>query len=744
MTETPNPEAAPTVDMPNLPAVSSEAVDRARAFWRNLAWQLLPEVFVGAEGDEGEDLPDAAHAPLLAMVRGLHGAGLSPAALAQQVRSREELAALVASGPVAVFEQVEGESRDTGRLDVACELLGLSGTERLALEFIATTEVDPVTAHSARVLGGRLQRVDANDVALLDDAFAVAGLGSGVIRQLCGQGGLLRRLGAVVGVGRRQVALSPALVAFLDNRLDAPSPLDEHRIRLRLPAAAFDVLERLRAPWIDVLERALRTDRPVLLSGMQGFGGPEMAAILARRLGLGWRGIHATPLVDLNEGVVTNLLPMVHAEARLYGHVWVLHHLERLESHFRDNADSLRRFAGVVSAIGRPVLLVNEGPVAPEMAARLAIEAGLLHVEVPPMAAEDRVTLMAACLEAAGVEPAIAAPLAEQGRAYNLGAEHTAGAVAYALQRAQLRAARSLVSQQPVDDGAPTTGELSLACTTAMTNRLRTHGSRVHTPYTWGDLVLPEDTLEAVRNIARFARVRDHLFEEWGFGAKIPYGRALSAMFSGPSGTGKTMVAGLIALELGVELYRVDLSRVVSKYIGETEERLGALFSEASQVGAALLFDEADSLFGKRTDIKSAHDRYANLEVNYLLQRLEEYDGVVILTTNFGSSIDEAFVRRLRFRVQFPLPTPTERVRLWQVMLPAEVPLDDDDPLDLEWMAEAFELSGGHVRNTVLRAGMMAADSGASLSMRTLYDAAAAEYRELGKLAPAYPFDDDF
>ena len=743
MTTPPPADAAPAFDMAELPPVSAVSVERVRAFWRNLAWQLLPEVFVGAAGDQAEDLPDAAHAPLLAMVRGLHGGSLEPTALKQQASSRQELRGLVEAGPVPAFERGD-DQRALGRLDVACELLGISGTERLALELIATTEVDPVTAHSARVLGGRLQRVDANDVALVDDAFSVAGLGSGVIRQLCGSGGLLRRIGAVVGLGQRQVALSAALVAFLDNRLDAPSPLDEHRIRLRLPPAAFDVLERLRGPWIDVLERALRTNRPVLLSGMQGFGGPEMAAILARRLGLGFRGIHTAPLVDVNEGMVTHLLSIVHAEARLWGHVWVLHHLERLETHFRDNADSLRRFVGAAAAIARPLVLVNEGPVAPEMAARLAIEAGLLHVEVPMMAADDRAELMAACLEAAGVSSEAAPPLSEQGRAFNLGAEHTAGAVAYALQRAQLRAARSLASQQPVDDGAPTAGELAMACSTAMTNRLRTHGSRVNTPYGWDDLVLPEETLESVRNIARFARVRERLFEEWGFGAKIPYGRALSAMFSGASGTGKTMVAGLIARDLGVELYRVDLSRVVSKYIGETEERLGALFSEAGQVGAALLFDEADSLFGKRTDIKSAHDRYANLEVNYLLQRLEEYDGVVILTTNFGSSIDEAFVRRLRFRVQFPLPTAAERVRLWEVMLPPEVPLDDDDPLDLDWMAGAFELSGGHVRNAVLRAGMMAADSGASLSMRTLYDAAAAEYRELGKLAPPYPFDDDF
>jgi SpoVK/Ycf46/Vps4 family AAA+-type ATPase len=235
----------------------------------------------------------------------------------------------------------------------------------------------------------------------------------------------------------------------------------------------------------------------------------------------------------------------------------------------------------------------------------------------------------------------------------------------------------------------------------------------------------------------------EKLFTEYGFGAKMGYGRALSAMFSGPSGTGKTMVAGLIARDLGVELYRVDLSRVVSKYIGETEERLGALFHEAGQVGAALLFDEGDALFGQRTEIKSSNDRYANLEVNYLLQRLEEFDGVVILTTNFATSIDEAFVRRIRFRVQFPFPTPKDRARLWDVMMPPELPVDDDG-LDLDWMGESFELSGGHIRNAVLRAGLLAADADRPLTMRMLYEAAAAEYRELGKLAPPYAFDDEW
>ena len=165
----------------------------------------------------------------------------------------------------------------------------------------------------------------------------------------------------------------------------------------------------------------------------------------------------------------------------------------------------------------------------------------------------------------------------------------------------------------------------------------------------------------------------------------------------------------------------------------------------ATQTGAALLFDEADSLFGQRTDIKSANDRYANLEVNYLLQRLEDFDGLVFLTTNFGSSIDEAFLRRIRFRLTFPFPSEEEREKMWEIMLPEELPLDEEgDPADWQWLGQTFELSGGHIRNAVLRSAMLAAEAEMAVGMRHLYDAAAAEYRELGKLAPPYPFDDDW
>jgi SpoVK/Ycf46/Vps4 family AAA+-type ATPase len=192
------------------------------------------------------------------------------------------------------------------------------------------------------------------------------------------------------------------------------------------------------------------------------------------------------------------------------------------------------------------------------------------------------------------------------------------------------------------------------------------------------------------------------------------------------------MVAGVIARELGLELYKVDLSRVVDKYIGETEKNLGRIFDEAARSQAILLFDEADSLFSKRTAVKSSHDRYANLETNFLLQRIESFEGVCLLTSNFESSIDEAFKRRLRFKIAFPFPSKEERVLLWKAMIPVLAAASKD--LNFHILAADFEMAGGHIKNAVLRAAFMAARAQQHINQDILYQAAMDEYREMGKL----------
>lgn len=255
---------------------------------------------------------------------------------------------------------------------------------------------------------------------------------------------------------------------------------------------------------------------------------------------------------------------------------------------------------------------------------------------------------------------------------------------------------------------------------------------RVNVRQTWDDLVLPDDHIEAVVDLVSRVRESAVVFEDWGFGAKVGKGFGTIALFSGPPGTGKTMLAALIAQDLGLELYQVDLSKVVSKWIGESERNLARLFDAAEAGHAILLFDEADSLFGKRTEVKSSNDRYANLETNYLLQRLESFSGVCLLTSNHETNIDPAFQRRLSLHLRFELPEPVERARLWQTVLATSAPVAGD--VDFERLAHRYQLSGGSIRNAALRAAFLAAATQSAIDMRHLERAARLEYEGLGKI----------
>ncbi len=247
---------------------------------------------------------------------------------------------------------------------------------------------------------------------------------------------------------------------------------------------------------------------------------------------------------------------------------------------------------------------------------------------------------------------------------------------------------------------------------------------RVRALATWHDLVVPADVLAALHDIAGQVRARATVYEAWGFGPEGARGLGISAMFAGESGTGKTMAAEVLANELDVDLFRVDLSAVVSKYIGETEKNLSAIFDAAEDGSAILLFDEADALFGKRSEVRDSHDRYANVEVSYLLQRMEEYTGLAILTTNAKPALDRAFQRRLRFVIQFPFPDAADRERIWRVVFPAETPLGRVD-----WGKLArLNISGGSIRAVAMNAAFKAAASGQPIGMSHLLDAARTEY----------------
>jgi predicted nucleic acid-binding protein len=265
-----------------------------------------------------------------------------------------------------------------------------------------------------------------------------------------------------------------------------------------------------------------------------------------------------------------------------------------------------------------------------------------------------------------------------------------------------------------------------------MDERLSRFGKRVNVTQTWDDLVLPSDENHQIAEM--FARVeyKDTVFQHWGFAAKVGKGNGLAALLSGPPGTGKTMVAGLIAKDLGLDLYQIDTSKIVSKYIGETEKNLAAVFDAAESGHAILLFDEADSLFGKRTEVKSSNDRNANLETNFLLQRLESFTGLCILTSNHEDAMDPAFKRRLAMHVRLPVPSEAERTMLWSRMIPTAAPLAHDfDPIQL---AGAYAMTGGYIKNAVVRAAFYAAVNNRPMMQRDFLLAARLECQAMGKV----------
>ena len=255
---------------------------------------------------------------------------------------------------------------------------------------------------------------------------------------------------------------------------------------------------------------------------------------------------------------------------------------------------------------------------------------------------------------------------------------------------------------------------------------------RVEPRAAWDDLVVQPHVSDQLRELTSRARFRELVFDEWGLGTSSSQGRGVAALFAGESGTGKTMSAEIVAGDLGLDLYVIDLSTVVDKYIGETEKNLERIFNEADRINGVLLFDEADAIFGKRSEVRDAHDRYANLEVAFLLQRMERFDGLAILTSNLRANLDEAFVRRLDSIIDFPMPEKDDRRTLWSLNLARGAPLGED--IDVDFLAEAFVVSGGNIRNIVVTASFLAAEEGSVVDMSHLIRGTEREYRKLGRL----------
>lgn len=356
---------------------------------------------------------------------------------------------------------------------------------------------------------------------------------------------------------------------------------------------------------------------------------------------------------------------------------------------------------------------------------RWQTERDLITVQVPKPNAIEQGMLWRQALEGQGICQEVEVDALVQ--QFDFGPQAISQAVLEAKRIAMMRSSGE-VEVHP--------GDLWQACRKQVGWQMEELAQRIVSPYTWDDIVLSEDVFRQLREIASQVEHRARVYERWGFGKKLSHGRGISALFSGGSGTGKTMAAEILANHLNLDLYRIDLAGVVSKYIGETEKNLKKVFDASEESGAILFFDEADALFGKRTEVKDSHDRYANIEVNYLLQRMEDYRGLAILATNRKNALDRAFLRRLRFLVDFPMPGPESRRQIWQKIFPSEAEKED---LDFDSLAR-MEVTGGNIRNIALNAAFLAAGEGKAIGMEHVMQAARREYAKIDKMVSESDF----
>jgi len=579
----------------------------------------------------------------------------------------------------------------------------------LALQILAAVLAPHARGEIARlyrILGNETLRPTCNDMVIAQLVGGLAGVPSDrVALELAAHAPLLRH-----GLVRRDpvsggLDVDPVLLARLRGQV-----LTSRTAVLRRAERTLDELVIDRAIVVRLV-RELADARPadapvrIVVRGRRGSGRHALVAALAARIDRPIACIDAS-LVPVDElarellraslvraiPVISNALPPSEAER-----------------------ETRLRVLQILQAHPGPLVL-RAGP-----DGAVPLEPGFVEVSLPALSETARAGVFAAALRAAG----IAADPTSLARRYRVGP----GTIHAIVAEAGARLARTggdPAAADP-DDVVDTCARQHLA------TRIGATAQRVTRLAEWDQVSLPDDMLDSLRELIGRARHARTVFDDWGYDDRIATSRGLTALFYGPPGTGKTMVAGLVARELGLELYRVDLANVVSKWLGETEKHLGELFDAAEDGKIMLLFDEADSLFARRSEVKSSNDRYANLEVNYLLQRLDAFEGVAILTTNLDGSIDPAFKRRMSMRLLFSLPDEEQRARLWAAHVTSRIPTRG--VLDFAALGRRFPLSGGYIRNSALRAAFLAAQDGSPLTHQHLERAVLLEYRELGKLA---------
>jgi ATPase family protein associated with various cellular activities (AAA)/winged helix domain-containing protein len=540
------------------------------------------------------------------------------------------------------------------------------------------------------------------------------GLGQQIGRELDGDRPL-RRYGLIRASGGDRpfagLTIDPLVVRYIANQAPEGEP-DQH-LKVRRVDRDLDELQLPRALIVKALRflTAPRDDHPVRIAvrGRTGSGRHTLLTSLAARAGRPL-GVIDLSTVPREAGRTAATLEAVLRRAMLRGFVPCVDGLELIGS---DDPD------GKVQTTA--VLRSHPGPIALRLPTDAAVpfDPGYLLLDIPQRNERERGVSWAVALERHHIELSDPSDLAAR----------------YRVGPGIIERVCAEVARRPDRPDAPAAWvrELDDAVRQHLENRLGATANRVTRLASWADIVLPEDITDSLLELTARVRHRKKVYESWGFDRSMTTSRGITALFQGSPGTGKTMVAGVIARDLGLELYRVDVSRITSKWIGETEKNLGSLFDAAEDGQVMLLFDEADSLFAKRTEVKTSVDRYANMEVNYLLQRLDSFEGIAILTTNFGNAIDPAFKRRLTYRVTFPFPDEEMREQLWRSLIPPEVPVQGT--IDFAGLSQRFRLSGGYIRNAALRAAFLAAEEGSSLTHAHLERAIRMEFREIGKLA---------
>jgi hypothetical protein len=514
----------------------------------------------------------------------------------------------------------------------------------------------------------------------------------------------------------RPLALDEQIVAHLAGcgGLDARLASFAELVQLNAEEEDLAVADAYRGV-VDVLASAAKEQFPlrVHLRGVPGAGQREVAETAARCAG------RVLLVADLGRAPVdffrrTDEAHLLLREAELRSAVCFVEGVDVLLGHERrDELDGFIRELGASSGV---VVLAGSRPWPPSPHSPAAVHC----LPCPLPDASRRAELWLAELSRAGLRLP--------------GPDLTALADRFRLTGPQIAESVRLARRPLVPDGladASFTGALFAAARTRTGHELGTLATRIDPKYRWADLVLPPDTLAQLRELCGRVMHREQVLTDWEFGTKLSLGRGVSALFAGPPGTGKTMAAEIVARELGIGLYRIDLSGTVSKWIGETEKNLDRIFGAAESANAALLFDEADALFGKRSEVRDAHDRYANIEVSYLLQKMESYDGIALLATNRIQNLDEAFLRRLGFVVRFPFPEEAERQQIWARVFPDRVPLAA--PLDCAALARKFPLSGAEIKNIALAAAYLAAAAGTPVTTELVLRAVRREYEKAGR-----------